>query len=171
MIEPGRYGVVATGGWIARLIRWATHSWANHSFIVIEDGKVVEARPEGVRIKDLSEYNGCRMTFNTDEPMTSLQRSKVVDFAKTLTNDEYNYLDFGAVGLQAVGITWQWLFKLAGADHDAMICSQLVAACGRAAGLDWNCGKESPVFVTPGDLAKRIDELPAIDRTLPRIFT
>lgn len=153
-MQAGQYGVVQTGGGIGRLIQLATHSWANHAFIVIDDGKIIEARPEGVAIKSIAEYNGARMAFSTDV-LTDAQRAKVVETAQSFVGDGYGFLDIGALGLESLGWHWRWLFKLAGADKNVMICSQLVAMCGQAAGVDWLCGKASPVEVTPGDLAKR----------------
>lgn len=47
--EPGRYGVVRTGGVVSWLIRRATRSWANHAFIVGDNATVIEAGTHGVR--------------------------------------------------------------------------------------------------------------------------
>lgn len=154
-MQPGNYGVVQTGGWIGRMIQRATHSWANHAFICLGEGKIIEAMPGGVQVGSLDEYRGARIAFNTGEEMSDTQRSAVVESAHRMVGEEYNFTDIGALGLQALGWTWRVAFKLAGADHDAVICSQLVALCGQAAGLDWLCGKPSPLYVTPADLARR----------------
>lgn len=157
-MQPGNYGVVQTGGWVGRMIQRATHSWANHAFVCLGDGKIIEAMPSGVQIGSLDEYNGARIAFNTDEVMTDAQRSAVVEAAHSMVGDEYNFADIGALGLQSLGWTWRLAFRMAGIDGHAVICSQLVALCGTSARLDWLCGKPSALYVTPADLAERIGQ-------------
>lgn len=153
-IEPGRYGVVNSGGLLSWLIRKATHSAYDHAFIVASNGQVVEAAAAGVRVAWLREYNGKPLAFNTAEDMTLDQRRKVVDYAVKAVNEPYSYLDLGALGLNALGWHWRWLFRVLGKEH-VTICSQLVAASGAAADLDWMCGRPNADEVTPGDLAVR----------------
>lgn len=153
-IEPGRYGVVNSGGLLSWLIRKATHSPFDHAFIVADNGQVVEAAAAGVRVAWLHEYDGKPLAFNTGETMTPEQRRRVVDYASKAVNEPYSYLDLGALGLNALGWHWRWLFKALGKEH-VTICSQLVCLSGGAAGLDWQCGRANPDEVTPGDLANR----------------
>jgi uncharacterized protein YycO len=153
-IQPGRYGVVNSGGLLSWLIRKATHSPYDHAFIVGDNGQVVEAAARGVRVEWLSEYAGKPLAFNTGEIMTDQQRRTVVDTAVKAVNEPYSYLDLGALGLNALGWHWRWLFKLLGKEH-VTICSQLCAVAGAAAGLDWMCGRANADEVTPADLASR----------------
>lgn len=153
--EPGRYGVVRTGGVVSWLIRRATRSWANHAFIVGDNATVIEAGPHGVRAARLANYAGQQLAFNTVEPMTGRQRAAVVDRAQSMIGDEYAYADLGTLGLASLGFRWRRLFRLIGADKNVVVCSQLVAECGQAAGLDWMCGHDQPDEVTPADLAAR----------------
>lgn len=154
----GVYGCVKTPGLVSLLIRAVTRSWANHVFIVIDDnGTLAEAEPGGVRIRDISEYAGCLIEYNTGEPMTDLQRIQVVEFAGGLRGEAYNWTADGADGLAALGLKWRILGRFAQARRSVM-CSELAAEAGRAAGLDWLCGQSDPAQVTPAMLARRIDQ-------------
>lgn len=153
-LEPGRYGCVNSGGLLSWLIRKATHSAYDHAFIVGDNGQVVEAAASGVRVAWLSEYAGKPLAFNIAEQMSDQQRRKVVDYAVKAVNEPYSYLDLGLLGLNALGWHWRVLFRLLGKQH-VTICSQLVAASGAAAGLDWMCGRPNADEVTPADLANR----------------
>lgn len=166
--EPGRYGVVRTPGLIGWLIRQATHSWANHAFVVGADGTVIEADPRGgVRVAPLAQYAGMRMAVNSGEPMTDAQRAAVLAQAEAMVGYRYGLVDIGALALSSVGLSWRWLFKLIGLDRRAVICSQLVADCGKAAGLDWQCSKEFCDEVTPGLLAARPGMQPYVVAAVP----
>lgn len=155
----GVYGCVQTRGLLPWLIRATTRSWANHAFMSIGDGQIVEAEPGGVRIRDISEYAGCRIEYNTAEPMTAEQRAAAAGFAENLRGEPYNWTADGVDGLAALGIRWRFLGRFAQARRSVM-CSELVAEAGRAAGLDWLCGQPDPGQVTPGMLARRIAARP-----------
>lgn len=153
--EPaGRYGVVHTGTLLGWVICKATKSWADHAFVLTGEGTVIEATPYDVREAPLSEYAGRQVQANTAEPMTDAQRAAVAETARSYLGREYNWADLGVIGLAELGLHWQILIRLMGGSK-ALICSQLVALCGKAAGLDW-CGvKADPSQVTPADLARR----------------
>ena len=57
-------------------------------------------------------------------------------------------------GLEDLGWHWRLLARIARVDKRLM-CSQTTVACGKAAGLDWLCGRSSADQVSPGDLANR----------------
>lgn len=150
---PGSYGVVRTGGVYAWLIRTATRSEYDHAFVICDGGQIIEAEPGGARFGQLAEYAGDELLVSTD-PMTDAERKAVIDAAIGYLGTPYGWTDIVRLGLRAAGIQWGWLTRRA--DHErAMICSQIVAACGQAAGLDWNCGRDCPAAVTPADLARR----------------
>lgn len=153
--EPGRYGVVQTLGLLGWLIRKATHSWANHSFIVGPNGTIIEAGAFGVRAGKLSAYAGMKVAFNTGEEMDVWHLQRIVTKAQSMIGDEYNYVDLGLLGFASLGLAWRLLFRIVGLDKRAVVCSQMVAECGAAAGLDWMCGHPYSDEVTPADLAAR----------------
>lgn len=151
---PGCYGVVKAGGFYAWLIRAATKSKYDHAFVVCDNLRIIEAAPSGARWAELADYDGCEILYNTGEAMSDAQRKAVVAEAVTLLGTPYGWTDIVRLGLRTLGIQWGWLTRRADNER-AMICSQIVARCGEAAGLDWNCGREAPAAVTPADLAKR----------------
>ncbi len=155
-IEPGRFVVVRTGGWLAWLIRRATKSPFNHAFIVTGPDAIIEARPEGVMHGSLSEYAGMPAAANTAEPMTQEQRIAVAAKAESLAGDGYGFIDLVNLGLESVGWHWRWLMRLCGADKH-LICSAAVCTAGLAASppmTSWECGKADPAEVKPSDLSQ-----------------
>jgi len=162
--NPGGYVCVKTRGVYAWLIRKLTGSEFNHVAVIGFDDNLFEAEPGGARKRPLSEYDGYEMIFSPDV-LTPKQQVQVVAKAEALLDTPYGWTDIARLGLRCMGIQWAWLTRAADVER-AMICSQLVAACGESAGLDWNCGRESPAAVTPGDLAeraKRNADLPVAD--------
>jgi uncharacterized protein YycO len=145
-LQPGSYVCVQTGGLLAWLIRKATRSAYNHAF--------VEARPEGVRNGLLSSYAGVPAVANTGEQVTDTQRAAVVASAENFAGVPYNWPDLVAIGLGDLGWHWRFLLRAVRADR-LLICSQLVSLAGKAAGLDWLCGRSDASQVTPADLARR----------------
>jgi hypothetical protein len=155
VLEPGRFVVVRTGGWLAWIIRKATKSPYNHAFIVTGNGGIAEARPEGgVCAGQFSEYAGCLAAANIGEPMTNAECGAVIAKAESLLGTPYNFPDLADLGLEALGWHWKWLIRICGADK-MLICSQMVAMCGNAAvpPLPWLCGKSGAAEVRPSDLA------------------
>lgn len=152
--EAGRYIVVRTGGFASWVIREATHSWANHAFITLEDGEIIEAQPGGVVRSHIEKYNTCRMAINSAEVYEPDTANLVAAKAVSLIGIQYNDLDILDLGLESLGVGWKWLAKAAGADG-RLICSQAVALCGQAARMDWLCGRSSLAEVRPSDLANR----------------
>jgi uncharacterized protein YycO len=150
----GRYGCVRTSGFVPFVIRLVTQSWADHVFISIGDGQIVEAEPGGVRIRDMSEYAGCRVEYNTGESMTEQQRAAVAEYATSKRGEAYAWAADAVDGLRCLGLRWRILGRLGGARRSVM-CSQLTAQAGQYAGLDWNCGQDDPCQVTPSMLARR----------------
>lgn len=154
--KPGTYACVRTGGFYAWLIRVGTRSKYNHAFLVVDEyGGIIEADPGGARRAMLADYRADAIVFDVNELITDEQRARVVAKAEILLGTPYGWTDIARLALRCVGVKWGWL--TAAADNErAMICSQLVAACGDYAGLDWDCGRGNPAAVTPGDLAARI---------------
>ena len=152
-VDPGRYGVVRTRTFMGWVIRQATKSDYDHAFIFAGDTTVIEATPYDVRVAEITEYAGMPVSANTAEDMTAAQRSAVLKVALSYVGREYNWADLAVIGLGELGWHWQILLRLMRADK-ALICSELVALCGQAAGMDWACGKD-PSQVTPADLSRR----------------
>lgn len=150
----GRYFVVKTSGFVPWVIRRATHSAYDHAGIVLEDGAIIEAEPGGVRIGHLSEYYRCRIAINSGEDMTVEQRTAVAAAARAMVGKAYGDLQIVEDGLECLGWHWRWLLKCASGDGE-VVCSQLVALAGQAAGLDWRGGAATTTEVTPAMLSRR----------------
>jgi hypothetical protein len=154
-IEPGRYVAVATPDPVGWLIRKITRSKVNHVFVVTGPGEIIEARPRGgVRRGTLAEYAGRYAVANTAEAMTQAQRIAVAAEAEKQLRTPYDWIADADIGLEDLGWHWRLLARIARVDHRLM-CSQATVACGKAAGLDWLCGRASADQVSPGDLANR----------------
>ena len=154
-IEPGRYVCVATPDPVGWLIRRITHSSVNHVFIVTGPGEIIEARPRGgVCRGTLAEYAGRYAVANTAEAMTQAQRIASAAEAEKQLRTGYNFWADADIGLEDLGWHWRLLARIARVDKRLM-CSQMTVACGKAAGLDWMCGKATADQVSPGDLANR----------------
>jgi len=151
----GVYGCVRTSGFVPWLIRAVTRSWADHVFVSIGNGRIVEAEPGGVRIGDVSEYAGCRIEYNTGEPMTDLQSAAVAEFAESKRGEPYAWTADAVDGLRCLGLRWRILARFERARRSVM-CSELAAQAGQHAGLDWLCGQDDPCQVTPSMLARRL---------------
>jgi hypothetical protein len=155
VIEPGRYVCVATPDPIGWLIRKVTRSKTNHVFVVTGPGEIIEARPRGgVCRGTLAQYAGRYAVSNTAEAMTDAQRAAVAAEAEKLLHVPYDWFADADIGLEDLGWHWRLLAKIARVSKRVM-CSQMTVLCGKAAGLDWLCGKASADQVAPGDLAKR----------------
>lgn len=152
--QPGSYGCVRTGGFYGWLIRVGTRSTFNHAFIVMDEDRIIEGAPGGARWAHLSDYGTDSMVFDTGDALSDQQRSVIMRKAVTLLDTPYGWTDIVRLSLRCLGVQWQWLTRAADNER-AMVCSQLVAACGEAAGVDWNCDRECAAAVTPGDLANR----------------
>jgi hypothetical protein len=153
-LEPGRYVCVSTPGFAGWLIRTVTRSPVNHAVIVTGPDEIIEATPSGVRRGTLSQYAGRYAVANTAEPMTQEQRIEVAAEAEKLLGDGYNWAADADIGLEDLGLRLRLLARFAGGGK-LLMCSQTVVLCGKAAALDWLCGKPSPDQVAPGDLANR----------------
>ncbi len=155
----GVYGCVKTHGFVPFMIRTLTKSWAG-------DGRIVEAEPGGVRIRDISEYDGCRIEYNDAEPMTMAQRAAVAEFAESKRGEAYAWTADAVDGLRCLGLRWRILGRFGRARRSVM-CSQLAVEAGQHAGLDWLCGQADAACVTPAMLARRLDVTSWISKGTP----
>lgn len=151
---PGDYGVVRTTGFVAACIRLATRSPANHAFIYVGAGQIIEARPEGARWGTIVPYPHVR--WSTHE-LTDVQREAIMRATQAQVGMPYGYLDIAALGLNAFGIDLGWADRRVN-QMNTRICSQLVAVAYAAAGIQLAPGK-LPAEVTPADLLIAADGL------------
>jgi hypothetical protein len=151
--RPGDIGLTSISGDVGRLIRIA--QWADgtgfspyeHAFVVVDDGKIVEAEPGGARIADLSEYQTRDLAWLScpDE-----FREGVVAAAMGFVGTPYNFIDYAVIALRHFHVPIPGLAHRARSTR-AMICSQLAVESARAG--KWHlCGDMPAGYVDPGML-------------------
>jgi len=156
MPNLGDYFVVRTRGWAGWTIRFGTGSKWNHAGIYIGNGKIVEARPVGVTISDLSKYDGLPIMWNTDvDTISAENREIIVNRAKTFVGEPYGVWSIIALGFKCIGLNLFPAVKRA-ENENQVICSQLVAWAYSVGHV--KLSKKQHALVTPKDLAYRITE-------------
>ncbi len=148
---------------IGYLIRLATWSRYDHSFVYIGHGVIIESQSQGAKMARLGKYRGDAIIWSADK-LTLTERKAVTQKALSLRGVPYGFLDIVYLGLATIGFKFKWLLKRVERE-DRLICSQLVAVCGNSAGVDaWLCDKPNACLVTPADLARHASEI-LVDKT------
>lgn len=169
MSEPqiGDFFVTPTGGdWfhrlIAKAIQWDTDSPYNHAGIYVGNGKIMEARPGGAGLNFVDTYDG--MVWSHFD-LTAAERSDIVAAALECAGKPYGWLDIAAIALAQKRLgatvdseTW-WVKRVS--NIDTLICSQLVDLCYGDAGVHLFNDGRLPGLVSPGDLGRLLDPVPA----------
>ncbi len=151
---PGHYGVVSGSGFVSSGIKLSTRSPWSHAFVVIEDGKTIEAGGKGAFIGSVSDHHEHHLAFNLNEPLTDEQRASIVSYAHSLVGVPYGYVDIALLAVKCwTGHTPKHLIARYESER-ALICSQLVARCYAHAGITL-CPGKLDALVTPGDLGLR----------------
>ena len=154
-LREGSYCCVRTKGPFGLLIRTFTRSLVDHAFINLGHGMIAEATPWGVQVNSIDRYHGQPMFTDAGDVLTTQQRLEVCDKARSFTGREYGWGAILLITLRLMGGRSPRVTRLL-SDQDAVICSQLVAECGAAVGVDsWLCGRENAEFVEPADLLLR----------------
>jgi cell wall-associated NlpC family hydrolase len=148
----GDYFVVHTTGLAAKAIQMGTWSKWNHAGIYIGNGEIVEARPSGVSISNLSKYDGLPIMWS-NEPLTEEQRLNLVAFSKKFVNSGYGIWSIVALVFKCLGFSILPANKLAEKEK-RLICSQLVAWVYSHAGI--KLFNKPHALVTPKNLAERL---------------
>lgn len=164
---PGAIGVVPVDGLgglgiqLGELIN-DRRDGAQHAFVLLDDGTVLEAEPEGARVSPLEHC--AKPVAWIDPPLSDDTRARIVRRARSKKGSGYNWWSYVWIGLSRFGMRPKWLRKRV-ADPDNNMCSQLcdliwqeVAAELPADSADkrllrlFDDGR-LPGNVTPGDLA------------------
>jgi len=156
MPNIGDYFVVRTNGWAGWLIRIGTGSKWNHAGIYIGDGKIVEARPVGVTISDLSKYDGMPIMWNTVvDTISSEDREIIVNRAKAFVGDKYGFWSIINLSLKILFLGF-FPNMMRAENENSVICSQLVAWCYSVGHI--KVSNKQHALVTPKILAYRLTE-------------
>lgn len=154
-MKPGDYGLTNIDGLLGLAIGMMQvivndGSRYEHAFIYLGNNKILEAKPFGARIADISEYSNREVVFSNLE-LTDQERDSIVKNALTLVGTPYSFLDYLALAFARVGLKPKLLTNFI-ASKKHMICSQLVDECYRRAGIQLFNDGRLPQDVTPGDL-------------------
>ena len=156
MVDLGAFGVVKTGGWVARAIRVITRSTVNHAFVRVgDDGSIVEAEPKGAA----HGADGYPAAIWSTGPLDDEQRTKVAREALRLVGTPYNFVDVAALGVAKIlhQRTPRWVARRL-SRPDRLQCAQLVDEAYLRAGIHLFDDGRLPGEVTPGDLLDLIDQ-------------
>lgn len=152
--EPriGEIGLVKTTGFFGNLIRVGTQSRWNHSIIYVGNGMIIEANPQGVQLKPLSEHPVVAWSKHID--FTPEQGQAAADYAQTLLGKPYNFFDIAVLALRILGLRFltNGLLTKLGSESYGYICSELTTEAWVKSGIPAPAG---PVeIVSPGDQAE-----------------
>jgi hypothetical protein len=161
--QLGDFGVVATHGWEAKVIRWGTESSVNHAFVYIGGGQIVEARPGGAAIASARKYPTASWS---SEPLGDMARRRIASGATQLVGTPYGWLDIAAIALAQRRLgdlvdplaplhAQPWAIRRVQSLH-TLICSQLVDVAYQGAGVHLFNDGRVPGLVSPGDLLEVI---------------
>lgn len=159
--RPGDIGFSIIDGWIGvatGLLQYLVGdpNKYSHVFIVLDNGLVAEAnRTEGIRLAPIENYKG--KAIFTDWGLDDLQRTSVVELAKSFIGKEYSLLEYLLLAFYRFKLHPRWLLKKV-QDSGKYICSQYVATVYALAGVDLFEGTRDPLSVTPGSLFTRYIE-------------
>ena len=160
---PGMFGLTRIGGPLGVAIslgQWAVGDGSRytHAYVVLNDGKVMEAMPSGARVRSLAHAKTHHPTaYSWPIHLTDEQRQLIVAQACVLEGTKYGFAAYLHLVLSRVGIRWPWLVRYM-RRNGRMICSQLVDEVYRRAGIKLFDDDRAPHDVTPGDLANLLIE-------------
>jgi uncharacterized protein YycO len=161
MPELGAFGVTATAGWKAWVIRKVTRSAVNHAFVYVGHGHIVEANPSGAALSEASKYPDA---IWSTMPLTQDQRERIVvaSIGATTANHgrgiPYSWVDVACIGLADL---FGWHIPPTVRNRlnrrDRLMCSQLVDTEYLAAGVHLEADGRVPGDVAPSDLLDLIE--------------
>lgn len=160
--KPGDIGLSSSTGLVGKFIRVGQaaigdYSYVTHAFVVLNDGKIIEAMPQGAQIADLSKYIDHKGTIFSQWVLTDEQRVNICEQAIRLEGTPYSFLDYLSLAMTHWHIYPKWVRKRV-SDSGHMICSQLASEAYLLAGIDLFPNNQLPMDTTPADLAKLFSE-------------
>jgi hypothetical protein len=148
----GEIGLVETSGFFGKLIRVGTQSRWNHSIIYVGNGFIVEANPQGVHLKPVSEHP--KVAWSKHIEFTPEQGQIAANYAQTLLGKPYNFFDIAVLALRILGLRFltNGLLTRLGSKSYGYICSELTDECWAKA--DIPTPVQDSEIVSPGDQAE-----------------
>ncbi len=151
---PGDIGLTQISGAVGTFIRFG--QWLNgngfgeyqHAFLVLPDGRLLEAEPGGASIRSLSKYDGARVLYACPASLTDEQRERICQAAQRYVGVPYSFADYLAIAAHRFRLPLPGLRGYVAASRH-MICSQLVDQCYQDAGVHLFDDGRWPGYVTP----------------------
>jgi uncharacterized protein YycO len=151
---PGDVGLTQIHGPVGAFIR--VGQWANgngfadyeHAFLVLPDGRLLQAEPGGARMASLEEYVGGHTLYAYPVGLTDEQRVAICTAAARHVGVPYSFLDYAAIGAHRFRLPVPGLRRYVASTRH-MICSQLVDQCYQDAGVHLFNDNRWPGYVTP----------------------
>ncbi len=160
--KPGEIGLTQISGGVGKAIRFG--QWLNgdgfadfeHAFVYVGGGEIVEAMPGGAqRVPNWHDPARTRWLICPDS-----RRQRVAWGAVDLVGTPYSFADYGYLAARRFRIPAPHLRRHI-ADGGHLICSQLADAVADQAGWHLFADGRWPGDVTPGDLNRLWESLPA----------
>ncbi|GAA3268574.1 hypothetical protein [Streptomyces lavendulae] len=151
---PGDIGLVRVTSPTGALIR--VGQWLNgdgfgdyqHAFLVLPEGRLIEAAPKGTRVGPSSDYDNAHVLYVCPPDLTPPQRQAICAAALPYIGVPYSFLDYGAIAAHRFHLPVPGLRRyIASTRHQ--ICSQLVDQCYEDAGVRLFTDGRWPGYVTP----------------------
>lgn len=159
MPRPGDIGLVrikGPAGWAIQLCELLYDgNWRqSHAFIYLGNDEVIEAEPggDGVRIANISEYDGRTILWSTRE-INDIMREMIVTTAREYLHTPYKWRDYFALAAWRFHIRFGFIRRII-EDNSRLICSQYVDLVWEKCGEHIKTDYSIPGYVTPGDLAR-----------------
>ncbi|WP_255946580.1 hypothetical protein [Streptomyces odontomachi] len=156
--QPGDIGLTSITGPVGLLIK--VGQWLNgdgfgayqHAFVVLPEGRLIEAMPGGAVIAEVSEYDGRDVLYVSPADLTHDQRTAICACAKKYQDIPYSFLDYLALAAHRFHLPVPRLRRyIESTGH--MICSQLADRAYLDAGVHLFDDGRWPGYVTPMALA------------------
>lgn len=159
---PGDFGLTKVRGLAGAFINFGQlfigdFSPVQHALVYVGDGMVVQAMPSGAEMIPLEDASPVVKWSTGLIPLTDDERLRICVEAKSCVGTPYSFLDYLYLALERFGVRTRLIRDLV-ASEKALICSQLVDAVYKRAGVDLFPEVELSGDITPGDLWKLLKE-------------
>jgi uncharacterized protein YycO len=146
--QPGDILLFTHAKGLNRLIPWFTGSRYFHCGVYEGEGRVLEARPNGVVRRDLQSSNEGEKVFRT-VPMPEEGGDKAIHFVQSRIGSTYDPIDIAFIILRHTFPLWPIRYS----NHRSFTCGELVARAWRAGGCDLFPNKQA-AEVIPADFSR-----------------
>ncbi len=164
--EPGDFAVCRMGGAAGRLV--AVGEWLcgdrftqyQHALLYTGENLIIEAEPGGARAVPLDKARYGGMLWSTGRiPLTGTQRTAICLAARSYIGTPYSWADYMAIAAHRLHIPAPGLRGYIESTKHEM-CSALVDRVYQDAGVQLFDDGRFNGYVTPADLAARIERAP-----------